>query len=132
MRRVKWDHPEHPGIRYVNQRCGCLYPPKVSAVSGKPHAFQEGRTAYQFDKLSYWVVWGDGYRGHREAERGQMTLYKRRGGSYPGEGAFYRRRDERGGSWSEGQCGYRFQETDWEDLKMGIVKGEEANMRSEA
>lgn len=101
-------------------------------MSGKPHAFQEGRTAYQFDKLSYWVVWGDGYRGHREAERGQMTLYKRRGGSYPGEGAFYRRRDERGGSWSEGQCGYRFQETDWEDLKMGIVKGEEANMRSEA
>lgn len=29
----------------------------------------------------------------REAERGQTTLYKRRGGSYPGEGVFYRRRD---------------------------------------
>lgn len=63
-----------------------------------------------------------------------MTLHKRRGGSYPGEGAFYRRRGcEEEGSWRAGQCGYRFEETDWEDLKMrSDRKGEEANARSEA
>ena len=65
MGRVKRDHPEHPGIMYVKRRCGCLYPPKISAVSGKPHAFQEGRTAYQLNELSYWVVWGDRYTGHQ-------------------------------------------------------------------
>lgn len=65
---MKWDHPELALVSGMSIRgVAHLYPPKVSAVSGKPHAFRKEGQPIQFDKLSYWVVWGDGYRGHREA-----------------------------------------------------------------